>query len=84
MIKFDGYDEAILGFTFVETEDGDSGMVMVYSVEKILDILKVRDGMDHEGALEFFEFYVEGAYLGPETPVLVWPVDVWDDELWNE
>ena len=83
MIKFDGYDEAILGFTFVEMEDGESGMVMVYSVEKILDILKVRDGMDHEGALEFFEFNIEGAHMGPETPVLIWPLAI-GSEPWNE
>ena len=39
-----------------------------------------RDGMLHEEAREFIEFNIEGGYLGIETPVLVWPNDIWDEE----
>jgi hypothetical protein len=38
-----------------------------------------RDCMSHEDALEFIEYNIEGGYLGIETPVLVWPNDIWDE-----
>jgi hypothetical protein len=38
-----------------------------------------RDGMSHEDAREFIEFNIEGGYLGEQTPVLVWPNDIWDE-----
>jgi hypothetical protein len=31
--------------------------------------------MDLEEAREFIEFNIEGAYMGPDTPLLVWPSD---------
>jgi hypothetical protein len=40
--------------------------------------------MDFDEAREFIEFNIEGAYMGKGTPVLVWPGDMWDDELWSE
>jgi hypothetical protein len=54
--------------------------VLVYDAEKIRDILMKRDGMDAEEAREFIEFNIEGGYLGEQTPVLVWPNDIWDEE----
>jgi hypothetical protein len=53
--------------------------VLVYDAEKIREVL-MRDGMDAEEAREFIEFNIEGGYLGVETPVLVWPNDIWDEE----
>jgi hypothetical protein len=53
--------------------------VLVYDAEKIRDILVKRDGMTHEEAREYIEFNIEGGYLGIETPVLVWPDDIWDE-----
>jgi hypothetical protein len=40
-----------------------------------------QDGMSAEDAREFIEFNIEGAYMGLHTPVLVWPYDIWDEEL---
>ena len=57
--------------------------VIVYDAEKIREILMRRDGMDMEGAREFIEFNIEAAYVGPHTPVLVWPEDMWDGE-WDD
>ena len=45
--------------------------VLVYSVDKIIEILIDRDGMTEEEAVEFFEFNIEGAYMGRMTPVYV-------------
>jgi hypothetical protein len=77
MIKYDGYDEAIIGPASI-WRDSTTVTVLVYDAEKIREIL-MRDGMDAEEAREFIEFNIEGGYLGIETPVLVWPNDIWDE-----
>lgn len=79
MIKYNGYDEAIIGPAYVH-RDHSMVNVLVYDAEKIRDILVKRDGMSHEEAREFIEFNIEGGYLGVETPVLVWPNDIWDEQ----
>ena len=78
MIKYDGYDEAIIGPASI-WRDSTQVSVLVYDAEKIREIL-MRDGMDAEEAREFIEFNIEGGYIGIETPVLVWPNDIWDEE----
>jgi len=78
MIKYDGYDEAIIGPASIWRESTQVS-VLVYDAENIREIL-MRDGMDAEEAREFIEFNIEGGYLGIETPVLVWPNDLWDEE----
>ena len=78
MIKYDGYDEAIIGPALV-WRDQQRVDVLVYDAEKIREIL-MRDGMDAEEAREYIEFNIEGGYIGIETPVLVWPNDLWDEE----
>ncbi|CAK0761162.1 hypothetical protein CCP3SC15_260032 [Gammaproteobacteria bacterium] len=78
MIKYDGYDEAIIGPAYIWREHTTVG-VLVYDAEKIVEIL-MRDGCSAEEAREFIEFNIEGGYLGLETPVLVWPNDIWDEE----
>jgi len=77
MIKYDGYDEAIIGPASI-WRDSTQVSVLVYDAEKIREIL-MQDGMDAEEAREFIEFNIEGGYLGIETPVLVWPNDIWDE-----
>ena len=78
MIKYDHYDEAIIGPALIWRDQQQVG-VLVYDAEKIREIL-MRDGMDAEQAREFIEFNIEGGYLGIDTPVLVWPQDKWDVE----
>ncbi len=78
MIKYDGYDEAIIGPACI-WRDNTHVYVLVYDAEKIREVL-MRDGMDAEEAREFIEFNIEGGYLGTQTPVLVWPNDIWDEE----
>jgi len=79
MIKYDDYDEAMLGPAYT-WRDQTQVEVLVYDAEKIREILMKRDGMSAEEAREFIEFNIEDGYLGPETPVLVWPEDEWDLE----
>ena len=79
MIKYDSYDEAIIGPANI-WRDNTTVSVLVYDAEKIRAILMKRDGMEMDEAREFIEFNIEGGYLGIETPVLVWPNDIWDEE----
>ena len=78
MIKYEGYEEAILGPANI-WRGHERVEVLVYDGEKIQEIL-MRDGCSAEEAREFIEFNIEGGYLGIETPVVVWPNDIWDEE----
>lgn len=44
--------------------------VTCYDRDSVIDIL-MGDGMDRDEAEEFFSFNIEGAYMGPETPVFM-------------
>lgn len=80
MLKIDGHDNAIIGPAMVWTENGGVRDALVYDAEVIRETLMKRDGMSFEDAREFIEFNIEGAYVGEDTPVLVWPEDQWDTE----
>lgn len=63
----DTYDQAIIG------ECVSSGRV-IYSKDKIIDILAESMGLDseedrYESAVEFFEYNVLGSYVGTGTPI---------------
>ena len=62
----DGFEDALLGFGFQF-----NAAVAIYDYEGCLDILRERDGMSEDGALEFFEFNVAGSYVGPHTPIFM-------------
>jgi hypothetical protein len=49
----------------------------VYDGNKIVEKL-VSEGMTQEEAFEFVGFNIEGAYVGEETPIIVWPGDIND------
>jgi hypothetical protein len=76
MKKWDDLDEAIIGPASIWTNKTQVE-VLVYNAEVIRNILMSRDGMTFEDAREFIEFNIEGAYIGPDTPVLVWPNDMY-------
>tara|TARA_R100001082_G_scaffold99806_2_gene68680 strand:- start:202 stop:426 length:225 start_codon:yes stop_codon:yes gene_type:complete len=69
MLKADGYDDAIIG----EGNQATKSPVLVYDAEKVIDILCKRDGMSCEDAYEYFCFNIEGAWVGENTPIFVWP-----------
>ena len=80
MKKYDGFDDAIVGPASI-WRSNSMVSVLVYDAEVMRSILMNRDGMSAEDAREFIEFNIEGAYIGEDTPVLVWPDDIyWEDE----
>lgn len=59
-LKADGFDSAVIGVS-------EPNMQLIYSVSKCLEVLTQE--MDHEDAVEYFEFNVSGAYMGDKTPI---------------
>jgi hypothetical protein len=48
--------------------------VVVYDAEAVIAILCQRDGMERDEAEEFFDYNVQGAWIGESTPLFVTPV----------
>lgn len=57
----DGFNEAVLGIDLTTSR-------VIYSVSKCIEVL-MRDGIDYEEALEYFDYNVRGAYVGGQTPI---------------
>jgi hypothetical protein len=68
------FEDALVGYGFQF-----SYPIAVYSRKRCIEIL-IEDGIiDYEGATEYFDFNVAGAYMGESTPVFL------DDEFdYNE
>lgn len=67
MKKADGFDDAIIGIASLPGGED----VVVYDYYQCCIILETRDGMTEEESVEYMEFNVVGAYVGPDTPVFV-------------
>lgn len=66
-MKMDGLEEAFIGLANQFTKP----MGLAYSKQKILDILMKRDDMTYEEAYEYFEFNIEGSWVGEGTPIII-------------
>ena len=62
LLYADGFDDCIIGMTF-----RDKTPVVLYSSRLIID--KLANDMGDIDAIEYFEFNVNGAYVGERTPV---------------
>jgi len=70
MIRAEGFDDCILGIA--EVWDSNTRVHrIVYDALEMIEVLVERDGMDHDEAVEYFEFNIDGAYLGKHTPIFV-------------
>jgi acetyl-CoA carboxylase carboxyltransferase component len=59
----DGFDDAVIGIEPMT-------MRVVYDIDKVIEIL-MDQGMDHDEAIEYYEFNIVGAYVGEQTPIFV-------------
>ena len=64
----DGFDDAIIGIGNQFANEN----VLIYSADKIIEIMMERDGMTGEEALEYFEYNIKGAWMGEKTPSFIW------------
>jgi len=62
---FDGLDEAVLGY------DADLFKI-IYSADKILEILQEDQGMSYDEAVDYYCYNIECIYIGEQTPILMW------------
>jgi hypothetical protein len=66
-IILDGFDDAIIGIT----EEFGKEPRILYSKDKILEILTSDNQMDILEAIEYYEFNILGSYLGERTPIFL-------------
>jgi len=67
-LKVDGFDDACIGTDYRDFR-------LVYSIERIIQILITRDGMDMDEAVEYFDHNIGCAFVGDMTPLYVWTED---------
>lgn len=58
----DGFDEAVIGIDVV-------GERIIYSVQRVIDILIDRDGMSEQEAIDWYEYNMQSTYVGEHTPI---------------
>ena len=66
-VLLDGLESAIVGVT----QEFGNGPRILYSKDKILQILQERDGMSYTEAEEFFDYNIIGGYFGEQNPVFL-------------
>jgi hypothetical protein len=72
-ILLNGMETAIVGIT----QEFGNGPRVLYSTEKILEILTDGGMVDYEEALEYFHYNILGGYFGEQNPIFL------SDHLWD-
>ena len=67
MLKWDGFDSAVIGVG----ERNNTDSMIVYDYSKMVNVLMTRDGMTYEEAEEYIDFNIVGAWIGDTTPIIV-------------
>lgn len=66
-IMLDGLESAIIGVV----QEFGNGVRILYSKDKILQILQERDGMTYTESEEFFDYNIIGGHYGEQNPVFL-------------
>jgi len=71
----DGFEDAYMGLArqFTKTP------LALYDRNKCIRILVDRDGMSEDEAEEYFQFNVEGSWVGDNTPLFFEPLKLIDE-----
>jgi hypothetical protein len=64
MLFADGFHDAVIGMTYRDDE-----LVALYSKDKVIEILQRDHEMSLEDAFEYFDYNIEGSYVGKKTPI---------------
>lgn len=62
-VKVDGFDAAIIGV-------GSTGC-LVYSIDKIIEVLVSRNNWTHKDAADYFFYSIESSYTGEKKPIFI-------------
>ena len=68
-LPIQGIDEAIVGVSCRECDP-----VLVYNADTLVQKLMTGSGMTEDEAIEYAQFNIFDAYLGPQTPIFIEPV----------
>jgi hypothetical protein len=79
-LKFDGLNDALIGISDVWDNSGNIHSRYIYSGPLIIDVLMRDSDMTYWDAVEFISFNIEGAYVGPSTPIVMWEPEGEEDE----
>lgn len=66
-VMLTGLEDAIVGIV----EEFGSGRRILYSKDKIIDILVTRDSMTYEEAEEYYDFNILGLHAGDQNAVFL-------------
>jgi hypothetical protein len=79
MKKIDGFDDCIVGYT--DSWNGaDRSPRLVYSGVALITRL-MQDGMTEEDAFDYYDVNIADAYVGNDTPIIIWPAIPGDEFL---
>jgi len=67
-VLLDGLESAIVG---IVEDFGSPGRKMLYSKQRILDILQERDLMTYGEAEEFYDYNIIGLCAGEQNPIFL-------------
>lgn len=67
-VMLTGLEKAVIG---IGEDFGSPERKMVYSKQKILDILQERDLMTSTEAEEFYDYNIVGLYAGEQNPIFL-------------
>jgi len=70
MLFADGFDDAIVGVGNVF----GGKLCAIYDTDIVLKQC-MKDGMEYDEALEFFDFNIAGAYVGEQTPIFIHKIE---------
>jgi hypothetical protein len=76
MLLADGFEDAFLGTTMLQP--GRNEELAIYSYDKCIEVLILRDGMTAEEAVEYFDYNVTGAWMGEDTPLFMYDRELSD------
>ena len=65
MLFADGFDEALIGVT------SQPNVRAVYNIEKMIEILIEKDGLDHDMAIDHLHYNTFGSHVGDKTPIYI-------------
>ena len=70
MLFADGFDDAIIGVGNVF----GGKLCAIYDTDLVLKQC-MKDGMEYDEALEYFDFNIAGAYVGDQTPIFMHKIE---------
>jgi|TARA_R110002020_G_scaffold62956_1_gene167944 hypothetical protein len=65
LLEADNFRDAVIG---VGQRCGQPN-VLIYDVDKVIDILMTRDELSYEEAWDYYEYNMLGSWVGEKTPI---------------